>query len=86
MPSFATAVECVKPAIVSVKVMIESAADGSGELSDQMNNLRPQGGRLYETPPCLQPGIRESRVCRETNSEKEMAAVKRSPDDIVATI
>jgi serine protease Do len=42
MPSFATVVERVKPAVVSVKVTIENAAARSGDPSDQTDNIPPQ--------------------------------------------
>jgi serine protease Do len=42
MPSFATVVDRVKPAVVSVKVKIENAADRSGDLSGQMDNMPPK--------------------------------------------
>ena len=42
LPSFATVVERVKPAVVSVKVKIEDAAARSDDLSGQMDNLPPQ--------------------------------------------
>jgi serine protease Do len=42
IPSFATVVDRVKPAVVSVKVKIEDAAARSDDLSGQMDNLPPQ--------------------------------------------
>src|ERR1700678_773172 len=42
MPSFATVVERVKPAVVAVKVNIEDAAASSDDLSGQMDNLPPE--------------------------------------------
>jgi serine protease Do len=42
LPSFATVVERVKPAVVSVKVDIVNAAASGEDLSGQMDNLPPQ--------------------------------------------
>jgi len=42
MPSFATVVERVKPAVVSIKVKIENAADDSDSAENQFQNLPPQ--------------------------------------------
>ena len=47
LPSFATVVERVKPAVVSVKVNIENAAASSDELSGQMDNLPPQVQQFF---------------------------------------
>jgi len=41
MPSFATVVDRVKPAVVSVKVNIEEAAASGDDLSGQLDNLPP---------------------------------------------
>jgi serine protease Do len=48
MPSFATVVERVKPAVVSVKVKIENAAARSEDLSSQMDNLPPQIQQFFK--------------------------------------
>ena len=48
MPSFATVVERVKPAVVSVKVNIENAAASSDDLSGQMDNLPPQVQQFFK--------------------------------------
>ena len=48
MPSFATVVERVKPAVVSVKVKIENAAARSDDLSGQMDNLPPQIQQFFK--------------------------------------
>ena len=48
LPSFATVVERVKPAVVSVKVNIENAAASSGDLSGQMDNLPPQVQQFFK--------------------------------------
>ena len=48
LPSFATVVERVKPAVVSVKVNIENAAANSDELSGQMDNLPPQIQQFFK--------------------------------------
>ena len=48
LPSFATVVERVKPAVVSVKVKIEDAAARSDDLSGQMDNLPPQIQQFFQ--------------------------------------
>ncbi|POR48296.1 Do family serine endopeptidase [Bosea psychrotolerans] len=48
VPSFSTVVERVKPAVVSVRVKIESAADTGSDMSGQMNNLPPQLRELFK--------------------------------------
>ena len=48
LPSFATVVDRVKPAVVSVKVNIEEAASHSDDLSDQMNNLPPDVQQFFK--------------------------------------
>ncbi len=48
LPSFATVVERVKPAVVSVKVNIENAAASSDDLSGQMDNLPPQIQQFFK--------------------------------------
>ena len=48
MPSFATVVDRVKPAVVSVKVNIEDAAAHSGDLSSQMDNLPPDIQQFFK--------------------------------------
>ena len=48
LPSFATVVERVKPAVVSVKVNIENAAASSDDLSGQMDNLPPQVQQFFK--------------------------------------
>ena len=47
MPSFASVVERVKPAVVSVKVKIENAADRSEDMSGQMDNVPPQMQQFF---------------------------------------
>jgi len=47
MPSFATVVERVKPAVVSVKVNVEEAAATSDDLSGQMDNLPPEVQQFF---------------------------------------
>ena len=47
MPSFATVVDRVKPAVVAVKVNIENAAATSEDLSGQMENLPPDVQRFF---------------------------------------
>src|SRR5271155_4904994 len=48
MPSFATVVDRVKPAVVAVKVNIEDAAAHSGDLSSQMENLPPDIQQFFK--------------------------------------
>jgi serine protease Do len=48
MPSFATVVERVKPAVVAVKVNIEDAAASSDDLSGQMDNLPPEVQQFFK--------------------------------------
>jgi serine protease Do len=48
MPSFATVVERVKPAVVAVKVNIEDAAASSDDLSGQMDNLPPNVQQFFK--------------------------------------
>ena len=48
MPSFATVVDRVKPAVVSVKVNIEDATAHSGDLSGQMDNLPPDVQQFFK--------------------------------------
>src|ERR1700689_1434845 len=48
MPSFATVVDRVKPAVVSVKVNIEDAAAHSSDLSGQMDNLPPDIQQFFK--------------------------------------
>jgi serine protease Do len=48
MPSFASVVERVKPAVVSVKVKIENAADRSEDMSGQMDNVPPQMRQFFK--------------------------------------
>ena len=48
MPSFATVVDRVKPAVVSVKVNIENAAAHSDDLSGQMDNLPPEIQQFFK--------------------------------------
>ena len=48
MPSFATVVDRVKPAVVSVKVNIEEAASHSDDLSGQMDNLPPDVQQFFK--------------------------------------
>jgi len=63
MPSFATVVDRVKPAVVAVKVNIEDAAAHSSDLSGQMDNLPPDvqqffkrfGGQGQDAPNQMQP-------------------------------
>ena len=47
-PSFATLVERVQPAVVSVKIKIEDASAHSDDLSGQMNNLPPEARHFFE--------------------------------------
>ena len=47
-PSFATIVERVKPAVVSVKVDIEDTSAQSGDSSGQMDNLPPQLRQFFD--------------------------------------
>ena len=46
-PSFATVVDRVKPAVVSVKVNIEEVASHSDDLSGQMDNLPPDVQQFF---------------------------------------
>ena len=48
LPSFATVVERVKPAVVSVKVDIVNAAASGEDLSGQMDNLPPQIQQFFK--------------------------------------
>ena len=48
MPSFATVVDRVKPAVVAVKVNIEDAAATSDDLSGQMDNLPPEVQQFFK--------------------------------------
>jgi serine protease Do len=48
LPSFATVVERVKPAVVAVKVNIENAAATSEDLSGQMDNLPPDVQQFFK--------------------------------------
>jgi serine protease Do len=48
VPSFATVVERVKPAVVSVRVKIENAADTSSDTSQQIEKLPPQLRELFK--------------------------------------
>jgi serine protease Do len=48
MPSFATVVERVKPAIVSVKVKIENASAGPEDVDDQMDSMAPGMQQFFE--------------------------------------
>jgi len=48
LPSFATVVERVKPAVVAVKVNIENAAATSDDLSGQMDNLPPDVQQFFK--------------------------------------
>jgi serine protease Do len=48
MPSFATVVERVKPAVVAVKVNIEDVAVSSDDLSGQMDNLPPEVQQFFK--------------------------------------
>src|SRR5271154_5319873 len=48
MPSFATVVERVKPAVVAVKVNIEDAAARSEDMSSQMENLPPDIQQFFK--------------------------------------
>jgi serine protease Do len=48
LPSFATVVERVKPAVVAVKVNIEDAAATSDDLSGQMDNMPPDVQQFFK--------------------------------------
>ncbi len=48
MPSFASVVDRVKPAVVSVKVKIENASVGANDISGQMDNLPPQIQQFFK--------------------------------------
>jgi serine protease Do len=48
LPSFASVVDRVKPAVVSVKVNIEEAASHSDDLSDQLDNLPPDVQQFFK--------------------------------------
>src|SRR5271163_3374770 len=48
MPSFATVVDRVKPAVVAVKVNIENAAATSEDLSGEMDNLPPDVQQFFK--------------------------------------
>ena len=48
IPSFATLVERVQPAVVSVKINIEDASARSEDLSGQMNNLPPEVREFFK--------------------------------------
>jgi len=48
VPSFSTVVERVKPAVVSVRVKIENAADTSSDTSQQIEKLPPQLRELFK--------------------------------------
>ena len=47
-PSFATLVERVQPAVVSVKINIDGASARSDDLSGQMNNLPPEVREFFK--------------------------------------
>ena len=64
LPSFATVVDLVKPAVVSVKVNIEEAASYSDDRSDQMDNVPPDVQRFFKRhgeQDGRTPGQQESR-------------------------
>ena len=48
MPSFASVVDRVKPAVVSVKVKIENASVGANDMSGQMDNLPPRIQKFFK--------------------------------------
>ena len=48
MPSFASVVDRVKPAVVSVKVKIENASVGANDMSGQMDNLPPRIQQFFK--------------------------------------
>jgi serine protease Do len=48
MPSFATVVERVKPAVVSVKVNVEEVAANGDDMSGQMGDLPPEAQQFFK--------------------------------------
>ena len=68
LPSFATVVERVKPAVVSVKVKIENAAARSDDLSGQMDNLPPEVQQFFK-----RFGDRNGMAPRETEPQNIVA-------------